>query len=151
MRYRDGYCASWTFTLSQGVESLGGGGVREGRPEGQKGGCCSNPLSTASPYVFRVCFHVVTTMNPVGRLSIMWLAKTFRSNAAVYLFILYLKYLFFFPSCWYNHVLNLKLCRIEKRLLSQKTLQVNGRQDLKVISRNLSKFYILDILWIYVC
>lgn len=123
MRYTGSYCASWTFTLSQWVESLGGGGVEGGVRKGRaEGGCCSSPLSMASPYVFRVCFHIVTIMNPVGRLSIMWLAKTFRSNVAIYSFILYLKYLFFSFLLVYSCALNLKLFWIKKRLFNQKIL-----------------------------
>ena len=45
------------------TRSLGGGwGGSERAGQRGRGGWCRNPLSTAPPYVFRVCFHIVKTI-----------------------------------------------------------------------------------------
>lgn len=52
------------------TRSLGGEGGSERAGQGGRGGWCRNPLSTASPYVFKVCFHIVKC-DPRGGLLIM--------------------------------------------------------------------------------
>lgn len=77
--YHKQYGACYSTMFSLGVETVnapavvshiarGGRAARSmgGKGGGQRGlargGWCCNPLSTAPPYVFGVCFHIVKTM-----------------------------------------------------------------------------------------